>query len=59
MKGQHEIMRKEDEKEGVLVCFKGGLFLEAFPIKPLKSNLQKLDKIYAYKKIIWLNMLIK
>jgi hypothetical protein len=34
------------------VCFKGGHFLEAFPIKPLKPNLQKLDKIYAYKKII-------
>jgi hypothetical protein len=49
MKGQQERMRKEEGERGVYVCFKGGLFLEAFPIKPLKPNLQKLSKIYAYQ----------
>jgi hypothetical protein len=34
--------RVKKEKEGVYMCFKGGLFLEAFPIKPLKPNLQNL-----------------
>jgi hypothetical protein len=34
----------KNEKERVYMCFKGGLFLEAFPIKPLKPNLQKLTR---------------
>jgi hypothetical protein len=46
MKGQQE---RKKEKRRSYVCFKGGLFLEAFSMKPLKPNLQKLSKIYAYQ----------
>jgi hypothetical protein len=49
MKGHQERMIKEDREKRSFVCFKGGLFLEAFPIKPLKRNLQNLSKIYAYQ----------
>jgi hypothetical protein len=39
----NERMSKK-KKEEVYMCFKGGLFLEAFPIKPLKPNLQNLTR---------------
>jgi len=38
-----------DEKYGVYMCSKGGLFLEAISIKLLKPNLQHLTRSYAYK----------
>jgi hypothetical protein len=49
MIGQQERMRKEERKRGSYMCLKGGLFLKAFPMKPLKPNLQKPNNIYAYK----------
>jgi len=45
----YERTARNNEKRGSYVCFKEGLFLEAFPMKPLKPNLQKLSKIYAYQ----------
>jgi hypothetical protein len=36
--------RMSKKKKGVYMFFKGGLFLEAFPIKPLKPNLQNLTR---------------
>ena len=38
-----------DKKNGVYMCSKGGLYLEAIPIKLLKPNLQHLTRSYAYK----------
>ena len=42
--------RVKKEKYGVYMCFKGGLSLEAIPMKPLKPNLEDLTQWHAYNR---------